>query len=290
MKLNGKILLTGQGLHSGRECSVLIEPYDTPEILLCSGENEMLISQLKLSGTNRGSDYIYPNGSSIRTCEHVLSALTGLGIFGGVKLTVNGGEMPALDGCAKKICDEILEHSLNGREKLAYSENAKEIFYDLDRNFSHYDKKILTISEPVIVAAEDKKRFIAAFPSENLHITYTVEYKFIGTQIIDYPHSPESYYSGIASARTFAMKSDIDYLRSHGMALGGNLENAILIDKEIQASGGLHWPDEFVRHKVLDLLGDLASLGRPLHAHIIALRAGHELHLKLAEKLKLKGE
>ena len=82
------------------------------------------------------------------------------------------------------------------------------------------------------------------------------------------------------------MQSDIDYLRSHGMALGGSLDNAIVIGETIQAKGGLRWPDEFVRHKVLDILGDLAAVGRPLNAHIIAVKAGHELHLKLAEILR----
>ena len=265
MKLNGKILLTGQGLHSGKDCKLIIEPYDTPEILM----NGLPLKDFALNGTNRGSDYIFPDGTKIRTCEHVLSALTGLEIFSGVKLTVEGGEMPALDGCSRKVCDEILARS--------------------EKNESE-DSKAITLKEPVIISTDDKKRFIAAFPSENLHITYTVDYKFIGAQIIDYVQNPENYYHGISQARTFAMKSDIDYLRSHGMAMGGSLDNAIVIDEKITASGGLRWPDEFVRHKVLDLIGDLASLGKKLNAHIIALRAGHELHLKFAEKLKMKGE
>ena len=82
------------------------------------------------------------------------------------------------------------------------------------------------------------------------------------------------------------MLSEVEYLRSHGMALGGSLDNAILVGEKIQAKDGLRWPDEFVRHKILDLIGDLASLGRPLNAHVIACRAGHELHLKFAEELK----
>ncbi len=79
---------------------------------------------------------------------------------------------------------------------------------------------------------------------------------------------------------------DIEYLRSQGMALGGTLDNAIAVGETIQAKGGLHWPDEFARHKVLDIIGDLAAAGRPINAHIIAVKAGHELHLKLAEKLR----
>ena len=239
MKLANKIILTGKGLHSGKDCKLVIEPYDTPVILM----NNFPITKFSLNGTNRGSDYI----------------------FSGVKITVEGEEMPALDGCSRQVCDEILANSIESEEPEA-----------------------LKISEPVIISTDDKKRFVAAFPSDKLHISYMVEYNFVGAQLIDYEHSPKKYFDEIASARTFAMKADFDYLRSKGLALGGNLENAILIDEEIHASGGLRWPDEFVRHKVLDLIGDLTSLGKPLHAHVIALRAGHELHLKLAEKIKAK--
>lgn len=263
MRINGKIILEGQGLHSGRNCRLVIEPYDAPGIIMRSGDNELPVSAMALTGTNRGSDYVFPDGSSIRTCEHVLSALSGLGVWSGVRLIVDGGEMPALDGCAKTVCDEILRNS----EADAIPE-------------------ALSVKTPVIVHSEDRTRFIAAFPAESLHITYSVEYKFIGAQIYDYVHSPGNYYRDIAQARTFAMASDIEYLRSHGMALGGSLDNAIVVGEEIKASGGLHWPDEFVRHKVLDLMGDLAAVGKPVNAHIIAMRAGHELHLKLAEKLR----
>ncbi len=277
MKINGKILLKGLGLHSGRECELLIEPYDCEEILMRSENNELPLSKFELNGTNRGSDYIFPDGSKIKTCEHVLSALTGMGIYSGARITVTGGEMPALDGCGKLLSGEILKHSVDDDPFAINGPLLKEGTQD---------------SGGVIVSTEDKKRFVAAFPSDRLHITYTVEYDFIGTQIFDYEHSPKNYYENIASARTFAMEADINYLRSHGMALGGSLDNAIVVGEKIQAKGGLRWENEFVRHKVLDLIGDLASIGRPFNAHIIACRAGHELHLKLAEKLRqnLKGE
>ena len=259
MRLNGKIILKGLGLHSGKECALKIEPFESKEILM----NERPLREFNLNGSNRGSDYISNDGETIRTCEHVLSALTGMGIYSNAKLTVTGGEMPALDGCSKLLCDEILKNSCKDLEPEAKN-----------------------ISEPVIVSSEDRKRFVAAFPCDHFHVTYTVEYDFIGAQIFDYVHSTENYYENISSARTFAMLSDIEYLRSHGMALGGSLDNAIVIGENIQASGGLHWKDEFVRHKILDLVGDLASIGKPLNAHIIAMKAGHELHLKLTEKLR----
>ncbi len=265
MKLNGKIILKGIGLHSGRECEVIIEPCDSDSILIRSGENEMPIEKMNLSGTNRGSDYIFPNGERIRTCEHVFSALYGMGIYSGVRVSVKGGEMPALDGCARTLCDEIKKNSC-----------AESISQDA-----------LRISEPLIVYGDDRRRFVAAFPCDDIRITYTVEYKYIGAQVFDFIFTPENYYINISNARTFAMLSDIEYLRAHGMALGGTFDNAIAISENgIHASGGLRWPNEFVRHKALDLIGDLAAIGRPLKAHIIAMKAGHELHLRLSEKLR----
>lgn len=264
MILNGKILLGGKGLHSGRECELTIEPCDSPEVILSAGTNELPVSELALSGTNRGSDYIFPDGTRIRTCEHVLSALYGMGIYSGVRVMVKGGEMPALDGCSRTVCDEILKHSAQSQAKTGS----------------------LTLKSPVMIYGTDPARYIAAFPYDCLRISYIVEYKYIGSQVYDYVHAPESYYDGISRARTFAMKSDIDYLLSHGMALGGSLDNAIVVGEKIEASGGLRWPDEFVRHKVLDLLGDLAAVGKPINAHIIAMKAGHELHLKLSERLR----
>ena len=82
------------------------------------------------------------------------------------------------------------------------------------------------------------------------------------------------------------MEADLKALRANGMALGGSLENAVLVGAEgIRAAGGLRWPDEFVRHKTLDLIGDLAAVGRPIRAHVVAVRSGHELHLRLADRL-----
>lgn len=272
MRLNGTIILKGAGLHSGRDCELIIEPCDSPEIIM----NNVPISKFKTNGSNRGSDYMPDSGGSgekIMTCEHVLSALAGLDIFSGVSLTVRGSEMPALDGCSERVCSELMSHCEDS-DSVSVPE--------------------LTLTQPVIVYGNEggTNRFVAAFPCNKFHVTYSVEYKHVGCQIMDYTHSPENYLSEISRARTFAYESDIEYLRSHGMALGGTLDNAVVIgEHEIRASGGLRFANEFVRHKILDLIGDLASLGKRIKAHIIAVRAGHELHLRLAEKIKnLKGE
>ena len=263
-RLNGKIILSGTGLHSGNECRVTLEACDSPEVMMRADDDECPLRMMKTDGTKRGSDYIFPNGKRVRTCEHVLSALSGLRVFSGIRITVEGGEMPALDGCSKAVCEQIMRNSYDDGAEMHCRE----------------------LRKPLIVRSDDGMRFVCAFPSDEFHVTYTVKYEHIGVQTIDYVAGSMNYADDIAPARTFAMKRDIEYLRSHGMALGGSLKNAIAVGEVIEAEGGLRWPDEFVRHKVLDIIGDMYSIGFPVKAHIIAMRAGHELHLRLAERMK----
>jgi UDP-3-O-[3-hydroxymyristoyl] N-acetylglucosamine deacetylase len=136
--------------------------------------------------------------------------------------------------------------------------------------------------------SKDKPRVSVALPSRSFHITEVIDYDAapVGTQIFEYGTETD-YLREIAPARTFVMRTDVDALLAAGLALGGSLDNAIVVDREsVSTTGGLRFPDEFVRHKVLDLLGDLANLGRPLDAHIVAVRAGHVQHLQLVEKLR----
>ena len=263
-QLNGRIELRGTGLHSGKECNLTIEPYETCGVILSAKGEEYPLRELFADGTRRGSDYIFPSGERIRTCEHIFSSLAGLGIYSGIRITVEGGEMPALDGCSRLISSEILRKS--------YNDGTPE--------------KSCAIRDAIMVKSEDGKRFVCVYPSEEFRITYTVEYPYIGVQTYDYTVTTD-YVKEIAPARTFALKRDIENLHSNGMALGGTLENAILIDEGgTEANGGLRFEDEIVRHKVLDVIGDMYSIGRAIRAHIICMRAGHELHLRLADKLK----
>ena len=262
-RLTDGFTLRGVGLHSGRDCVLTVEPHDGEPVLRHEGV-ELPLRRLGLVGTGRGSDYVFPDGHRVRTCEHVLSALVGLGIWG-VRLTVEGPEMPALDGCAQRMTECLLAHSepcASGPEPLA-------------------------LALPVQVG--DASRFVAAFPAPKFCVTCVVRYAspLIGTQMLDLTVAPEPYREQIARARTFAMEADLEALRANGMALGGSLENAVLVGAEgIRAAGGLRWPDEFVRHKTLDLIGDLAAVGRPVRAHVVAVRSGHELHLRLADRLR----
>jgi UDP-3-O-[3-hydroxymyristoyl] N-acetylglucosamine deacetylase len=181
-------------------------------------------------------------------------------------------EMPGLDGCSASLAEEIAEKSVLSSE----------------------GPSPLKLQYPV--CAGDSSRFVVALPSPSFRVTYVIDYDAapIGTQIFDYeyPSQGETDFSGaylreIAPARTFAMRSDVEALRAAGLALGGSLDNAILVDETgVETTGGLRFSNEFVRHKTLDLLGDLATVGRPLTAHVVAVRAGHVQHLQLAERLR----
>jgi UDP-3-O-[3-hydroxymyristoyl] N-acetylglucosamine deacetylase len=176
--------------------------------------------------------------------------------------------MPGLDGCALGLAKEILEKSAPARGPEPFR-----------------------LSSPV--RSGDSSRFVIALPSPSFRVTYVIDYDAapIGTQIFDYLDPGEDrgcdYLKDIAPARTFALRKDVEALRAAGLALGGSLNNAILVGEEsVETAGGLRFRDEFVRHKVLDLLGDLANLGRPLEAHLVAVRAGHAQHLRLVERLR----
>ncbi len=262
-KLTGAFSFEGKGLHSGETCSVRLEPSDTS--LTIEAEGECLpLSLLSHEGGGRGSDLIFPNGRRIRTCEHVLSALVGVGVWQ-AKLSVVGPEMPALDGCAAEAAETIMRNSVAAAG----------------------GPKPLSLRCPVHVG--DHSRFLVALPSPTFHVTCVIDYEAsaIGTQILDYGGMPEDYLKMLAPARTFALAKDIEALRAAGMALGGSLDNAILVEQNgVQTTGGLRFADEFVRHKVLDLIGDLAHVGSPLMAHVVAVRSGHVQHLQLVDRLR----
>ena len=285
-KLTRPILRRGKGLHSGRDYGLSIEPSDEALSLEAGGER-LPLSRLALEGTGRGSDLIFPDGKRVRTCEHVMSALVGSGVWQaklavtsavqeaglGLDLNLDLGldfnlEMPGLDGCAASLAEEIAEKSVPSSE----------------------GPPPLKLQYPVY--AGDSSRFVVALPSPSFRVTYVIDYDAapIGTQIFDYEHPSQGetdYLREIAQARTFAMRWDVEALRAAGLALGGSLDNAVLVDETgVETAGGLRFSDEFVRNKTLDLLGDLANLGRPLVAHVIAVRGGHVQHLQLVERLR----
>ena len=203
-------------------------------------------------------------GVLISTTEHILSALIGSGIDNLI-IEINSLELPILDGSGNPFV-ELLRQA--GKRK----QRAPRMYLKLLR--------------PVEVA-EGAKR-IAIFPGHGLHITSSVDFPhpLVGRQSMEIELTEESYRTEIAPARTFGFLEELPQMRNMGLIRGGSLENAVVFTRDgVVNSEGMRYPDECCRHKVLDLIGDLALVGHPLRARVIAERAGHAMHTALVLKL-----
>jgi UDP-3-O-[3-hydroxymyristoyl] N-acetylglucosamine deacetylase len=139
---------------------------------------------------------------------------------------------------------------------------------------------------PVVVSKEDKR--IAAYPAAGFRLTYAIDFDhpMLGYQELSVSlWGGEEFARKLAPARTFTFEHEVESLRKSGLALGGSLDNAVVLGEKTVLNADLRFPDEFVRHKMLDLSGDLSLLGRPLLAHVVAYRAGHDLHGQLAREI-----
>ena len=205
------------------------------------------------------------HGVSIGTVEHVLSAAAGEGLDN-CRIEVEGPEIPILDGSALPFVR--LFHAAG---------------------FERQNARVSPLSFDHSVRVERGDRSVRYEPDgAGLTITYEIDFphKVVGRQQLSVAIRPEEYSARIAPARTFGFARDVEAMRARGLARGGSLHNAVVLDDEGVASGPLRFRDEFVRHKILDLLGDLALLGRPLTGKIYAHKAGHALHIEFARALE----
>lgn len=203
-------------------------------------------------------------GVSIGTVEHVLSAAAGEGLDNCL-IEIEGPEVPILDGSALPFV---------------------RLFHAAGFERQQARVQPLTLSRSVEVVRGD--RCVSFEPDgPGLTITYEIDFPHpvVGRQSLTVPIRPEEYSTRIAPARTFGFARDVETMRARGLARGGNLHNAVVLDDSGVVSGPLRFRDEFVRHKILDLVGDLALLGRPLSGHIRARKAGHALHIEFARAL-----
>jgi UDP-3-O-[3-hydroxymyristoyl] N-acetylglucosamine deacetylase len=208
------------------------------------------------------------DGISIGTVEHLLSALSALGVDD-VLIEVDGPEVPVLDGSASPFV--ILLHEAGLRPQ------------GVARTY-------LKVLQPVEVVHGAKSARLV--PSDRLEIRYTIgfDHPMLRHQTLDVRVSPQYYVDEIAPARTFGFMREVEALRKSGLALGGSLENAIVIGETGVLNHRLRFDDEFVRHKILDAIGDLALLGYPVLGRLEADKAGHALHAALARKLLATAE
>jgi UDP-3-O-acyl N-acetylglucosamine deacetylase len=200
----------------------------------------------------------------IQTTEHLLAALSGLGIDN-IVVELDSEELPGADGSAKDFVERI--------KKSGIVEQTAE-------------KKTLKIKEPVWVSRDD--RLVAILPDDNFRISYTMSYEsaVLGTQYYDITIDEDSFAREIAPARTFCLKSEALMLMASGLGKGASWKNTLIMGKTGPFKNKLRFKDEPVRHKILDLMGDLYVLGMPIIGHVIAIKSGHSLNMELVKKLK----
>jgi len=261
------IVMGGQGLHSGLKTGVIL--HSAPPgfgIVFTSLADETAIPVRFENVTDTGyNTTLTSGGRSVRTVEHLLSALHAFGITN--LLIKTDDEVPALDGSALEFCTQIAEAGLTEQDATV---------------------EPIAIKHKIIVGEEGEGlEFIKAEPAGHLIIDYTLDYpKPIGIQQLHFElTSPAAYTREIAPARTFGFVREFRKLNEIGLGSGARLDNAILVDDEKVVNTTLRFPDEFARHKVLDLIGDLYLLGRPLHAHVTASKTGHSDNLALVKAI-----
>ncbi|MDY3869035.1 MAG: UDP-3-O-acyl-N-acetylglucosamine deacetylase [Pyramidobacter sp.] len=264
--LKSEAHFSGVGLHSGRKTSVTIKPGESGSGYCVLMGNELFkLSDAQRCGDGRGTVLTFPRGK-LMTVEHMLGALRGLGVDD-VVICPEGEEIPLLDGSALPFCREF--------EAAGFVEQSGE-------------PEPIFISSPTAVTSEDEKKAVIALPSDRLRFTYVIEYgdNAISTQTATVIPTLENFSDELGQCRTFCLYEEVEQMRKLGLGLGGTVETALIVKgHELLTPGGLRRPDEFVRHKILDMMGDLSLLGRPVIGHFFGIRAGHAMHLKLVDKI-----
>jgi UDP-3-O-[3-hydroxymyristoyl] N-acetylglucosamine deacetylase len=268
--LKSEVSFSGVGLHSGKDAKVILKPREEEGILLVSGGACHELSDAVMDGTGRGTVLTFEDGSSYQTVEHLFASFAGLGIDDVEIFFEAGREIPALDGCSEEMV-----HIL---KKAGIQEKEREI-------------SCIVPYVPFGLDSENGDKAIWVFPADRTSYTFIVSFDSpgIGTQAFSFVPGSLDFELEVAPARTFCFEEEVDILRSRGLAMGGSLDNAIVVGEDsVKAKGGLRFSDEFARHKLLDLMGDLFLVGAPLKANIVAWRSGHKLNTDFASRLKRK--
>ena len=267
--LNGTASLEGIGVHSGAPATLTFRPAPVNHGIRfkrtdLEGTPEIPVDLDHVAGTELGTS-LGEGEAKVQTVEHVMAALAARGVDN-VLLELSGPEPPILDGSFMGYL-EILEKVGNQEQ-------------DTPRS-------VIQIPEPVTLELKSGEFYVAA-PGKGLRISATIEFEHptIGRQFGTFFFSEGSFAQEIAPARTFGFKADAEALHERGLALGASLENTVVLDEKGVINDDLRFPDEFLRHKVGDMVGDLALLGASLDLHIVAERPSHQGNVALAQAVK----
>jgi UDP-3-O-[3-hydroxymyristoyl] N-acetylglucosamine deacetylase len=265
-----KIGCTGIGLHSGKKAKITLVPAEPNTGIrfrrtdISGSDKDCLIeaSYQNLSTVSYATT-LSKNGYSIQTVEHLMAALAGLGIDNLI-IEIDSDEVPIMDGSAAPFVSLL--------QKAGILEQTAP-------------RKYIKIKKAIQVGMDDK--FIKISPAEKLSITYTINFNhpLINTQKAHYTITESTFIKKICRARTFGFLHETKQLREAGLIKGGSLDNAIVIGDYHILNGSLRFEDEFVCHKIMDFIGDLYLLGRPLIGRVTAYKAGHGLHSLLVKEI-----
>lgn len=264
--LRDKIHFEGIGLHTGYSVHLTLVPAP-PESGILFRRTDLKNFEIEATRAHVAkvsyATTLMKKGVMISTVEHLLSTLYGLGIDN-LYLDINSMEVPIMDGSGMRFMEEINKVGIVDQDAL---------------------RKYMVIEKPIEVRQGDK--IAGVYPDRIPRATYIIDFEHnaIGHQNIQVDLTPESYYREIGMARTFGFASDVEYLKSLGLIRGGSLDNAVVLDASGIVNNHLRFPDEFVRHKLLDLLGDISLAGHPIIGRLYAERAGHAIHTALADQI-----
>ena len=263
----GPASLEGIGLHSGEKIALKLTPAEPGSgvVFVRTDLGGLEIpADLDHAGPSFYATVIQKDGESVSTIEHLMAAVYSLRVDD-LRIELSGAEVPILDGSSRPFVDLLNQAGLQ---------------------CSRREREYLHITRPVSVSHEDKK--ISVYPCREYRVTYAIDFEhpLLGYQELTASlwHA-DDFYRKLSPARTFTFEKDVEALRRKGLARGGSLENAVVLGEDRILNPKLRFPDEFVRHKMLDLTGDLSLLGHPMRGHVIAYRAGHDLHARLARKI-----
>jgi len=266
--LNRTLTITGIGLHTGRQITMILRPAESGAGIVfhrVDGERRVSIEAVSANVVDtRLATVIGKGGVSVSTIEHLMAALSACGIDN-LHVDINGPEVPIMDGSAAPFVALLRQVGL--------------------RALNHR-RKYLAIRKPVTVVDGEKR--VSIIPSRFFRITYDIafDHPCIGLQHRAAKINGETFRRDIAAARTFGFLHEVEYLKANGLALGGSLDNAVVLDEDgILNPGGARFEDECVRHKILDLIGDIYLCGRRVKANIIAIKPGHYFNVQLANAM-----
>jgi UDP-3-O-[3-hydroxymyristoyl] N-acetylglucosamine deacetylase len=266
--LKNKVVFTGVGLHSGKEATITLRAAEAGTGIVFHRVDVAQPVSIEAVAANvvntRLSTTIGRGGVVVATIEHLMAALYAGGIDN-AHIDINGPEVPIMDGSAASFVRGIREagSTLLGKPR-----------------------KYLVLKKPVKVIDGDKE--VTIIPSRYFRISFDMRFNHpvVSNQFRSMKFTEESFAADYASARTFGFYAEVEMLKANGLALGGSLENAVVIgDRGILNEEGLRFADEFVRHKILDSMGDLYLAGYRILGHVKALKSGHDLNHKIVKEL-----